>query len=1684
MNTAPPSAPGPGRVASTLERVIRGLLRTVLIVVVALAGTVTALIETPAGLRMTAGFALRIVRPFPGLESEVGGARGGALTGLELHGIRFRNARGTVISVDTLRLAYRLDELLGHPLVVRRIALSGLIVDARGIPRPEPEPKGPPTDRRIERLDLDRVTLVAAMPGAPRDSVVTAHVRLARFRDMHFGAAFTLAIDSLEATADMPGIAAVGGWPIHATLAARGEVLADRVRIGALRVRTDASDLTLTGVVPLADRSLAGLDVVLDAVPLGGRDLGRVVPGTGLRGDFALHAFARSDSARTGFGLAARGRADGRVTLDGSLVMPRGGPVAGHARGVARRFDLADLLGGPRGTRVIEATLQADVAGDSLDRLDGPVTLDLAGTRYGGTRLDDARLDARFTAGRAALTTRLSSGALAMEATGWTRPFDATPAGELNARLDLPAIHLRDETSPLVYSGGAALALAFRGVSDSSRTGSLRVTLDPAPDRPMLLTAGDGEAHWHGSGIDTHAGVLFAGGSIETDAGVTLGRELGYRMLALKVRGVEPALLMGMRSTSGHETPKTGPAVPDTTSGAATASTGPNGAGMPPFRIDADLAFEGRGTAPASMRIDARLASFELRRGDRRLARGQATATIQRGTLTVDAGAALDTGTVELNGTLGFATRERILAVTEMEGHARLGLHDARWAGRTLASGETSVDLAAGALRFDGALATDAGHATWAGHARPFDPTPSVDLERLTLDGVQPGVWTGHPEWPARLDGHLEGSLRGSNPDSLDAAATCDLAGSRLGPVTFDRLDGRFRIEHHAWNATLDGRSPVGSTMMTAAGRLDPDSLRVVSHGRLEVARLGALVGRDSLAGHAVADFDVAGSLPPGGALDGADLRLVLEGNARLGQTRLDTIRVAGLLHDSMLSIARLELSGAPVSIHGGGTVPLPSARSEHVGEFHVDLDGDHLARLGPAIGVPSLSSGPVRAHLEARGPSDGRDVRFALSALRASIHRVSADTIGVSGTMRIEGDRVTRAQARAFAGTVLVTGMVPRDLTGSLDWDGEAMRVGARSQVDATRYVDLGGRLWPAGRHAQLDRLDIHQFGTPLSLAHPVEIAYSDGIQVRDLMLVTEGRPELRLDGGLDDRGRIDARGSIEHLALDGPMQFVGLSALGGVLDASFEAGGTLDAPDAHGQLHLVLNADRKPLLSAEGHARWNGGRMTADLAVNAAKSGSMTLAADLPVVMAADSTGGRHVAFADGPLDGKLVFDGFDLAPFGRIVSPRVMRKLSGRLNGEARVGGTGAVPHTSGEITLEDGGVELSQLGAYFKQGSAHLALDGRTITLDRFALRSGAGRLDATGKLQLERGRSDPFELEARLDRFRVMDAPTARIAATGHVACAGTFAAPNVSGELTLEDGVIWLAGASEEKYETVVLTEDDLRELRTRFDLGMEGSHPSGSPDSLTLDMGVRVGQGMWFRSRSDPVLSLELKGDFRAHKDPGQPLRLAGNAGIVPGRSTVSFLGRRFEVTQAKVDLPGKVEDARATVEARYSSSSSQSGSDVEVTAFVTADANGTVIDLRSRPHLERDEILKFITTGQAPGRAGNAGGEDVAGLAMGWLLGTVGGAAGQSIGIDVVQVTQDAYGGQTMSAGTYVHPRVYLGIREPINSLQSSANGPGSTTLKTEYDVGLEALSRLLVQIQGNDQQTRIFLRPRLGR
>jgi hypothetical protein len=104
--------------------------------------------------------------------------------------------------------------------------------------------------------------------------------------------------------------------------------------------------------------------------------------------------------------------------------------------------------------------------------------------------------------------------------------------------------------------------------------------------------------------------------------------------------------------------------------------------------------------------------------------------------------------------------------------------------------------------------------------------------------------------------------------------------------------------------------------------------------------------------------------------------------------------------------------------------------------------------------------------------------------------------------------------------------------------------------------------------------------------------------------------------------------------------------------------------------------------------------------------------------------------------------------------------------------------------------------------------------------------------------------------------------------------------------------------------------------------------------------------------------------------------------------------------------------------------------------------------------------------------------------GLAVGSVLGTVGGSAGRSLGLDVVQVTQDAYGGQTLSAGSHVKPQLYLGFRQPVVQGQQSSSRGENSTYTTEFEVEVEAGKRMLMNVQGGGSQYRFLLRPRLGK
>jgi autotransporter translocation and assembly factor TamB len=457
--------------------------------------------------------------------------------------------------------------------------------------------------------------------------------------------------------------------------------------------------------------------------------------------------------------------------------------------------------------------------------------------------------------------------------------------------------------------------------------------------------------------------------------------------------------------------------------------------------------------------------------------------------------------------------------------------------------------------------------------------------------------------------------------------------------------------------------------------------------------------------------------------------------------------------------------------------------------------------------------------------------------------------------------------------------------------------------------------------------------------------------------------------------------------------------------------------------------------------------------------------------------------VALTDGSMRVRLEARRFDFSWFEPLISPRIARRPHGWLDGTVEAVGDPQMPSYSGSLQFSECRVGLPALGIKLERGTAALAFDGRTVRLER-------ARVESNGSLELKgsgtsRGPGQrTVELEATLDRFVPINTLQAKAEVSGRMEISGNLGAANVKGDVTVQRATFYAEGGGSSKVEAVSLTRRDRLQIQERFGVGAgaQSRHRPVMADSAEGRISIRIGDNVWVRRRSDPIVALELKGDVQAHKPRGLPLELRGTMGIRTGRSYLSFVGRRFEILSAQVKLPGPLDSASVYLESLYAPAGNGStSSDVTVTANVTMDVDGVVTDLRSEPYLDRASLLNFLATGQVQGEAESG---TAYGLAVGTAIGAVGGAAGRSLGLDVVQVTMDAYGGQTLSAGSYVDPRIYLGFRQSVVEGQTTGTGSTSASTPTEFEVEIEATRSLLFNLQGSTSQYRFLFRPRLGR
>jgi translocation and assembly module TamB len=396
-----------------------------------------------------------------------------------------------------------------------------------------------------------------------------------------------------------------------------------------------------------------------------------------------------------------------------------------------------------------------------------------------------------------------------------------------------------------------------------------------------------------------------------------------------------------------------------------------------------------------------------------------------------------------------------------------------------------------------------------------------------------------------------------------------------------------------------------------------------------------------------------------------------------------------------------------------------------------------------------------------------------------------------------------------------------------------------------------------------------------------------------------------------------------------------------------------------------------------------------------------------------------------AEQKLQGRLSLELSDLSRLS-LISPR-LQNPRGVITGDFTLAGSLQSPQLRGSATLLEGAIDIPQLGLDLRDIDLQLHAPSDDRLALQGGLRSGNGRLQLNGELDLDAQAGFPASLRLNGTEVTVANLPEAEV---------------EVTPSLTLErdSQAIRLKGRIEVPYARLRPRELPSSAVSVSSDLvvvgGDEPQQRAFDP-RLSAQLRVVLGDRVSFDGFG---LRGKLIGSLLVIDEPKRPVIGRGRIGISDG--TYRAYGQDLTIERGfalfvdnPVDNPGL--DVRAVREIE------------EVIAGVRV--GGTLkspkIDLFSSPSMSESDILSYLLTGRAAGEGGG-GGLGVAAALKATGAGTVAEELGRQFGLEELRL--DAGSGleeASVVAGTYLSPRLYI---QYINELASR-----ETKLRMRYDI-----------------------------
>ncbi|KQY34501.1 translocation/assembly module TamB domain-containing protein [Rhizobium sp. Root483D2] len=384
-----------------------------------------------------------------------------------------------------------------------------------------------------------------------------------------------------------------------------------------------------------------------------------------------------------------------------------------------------------------------------------------------------------------------------------------------------------------------------------------------------------------------------------------------------------------------------------------------------------------------------------------------------------------------------------------------------------------------------------------------------------------------------------------------------------------------------------------------------------------------------------------------------------------------------------------------------------------------------------------------------------------------------------------------------------------------------------------------------------------------------------------------------------------------------------------------------------------------------------------------------------------------------------------------------------LTGGANVDLSITGAATAPQVTGTISTSGARFVDVRHNVAITDLTANVALDGRQANIQKLSgkLASG-GTLDVTGTVGIAPGSGFPANLSIRLAKATYVDGSLFTASVDGALTLTGSLTAtPVLGGKVTISKAAITIP----EKLPAS-LSEIDIKhknapakvrqmEADVRKDTGSGGSTKSGG---IAFDLAVSAPSKLFVRGRG---IDAELGGDLTIRGTAAEP---AVSGAFEMRRGRLEILGKRLTFADGTISFGGNL------VPTLDLDATSTAGS-TTVTVNVAGPANNPAITFSSSPALPQDEILAQLIFNRS---LSNLSALQIAQLAS--AVSELAGGGSNSLlsglrnklGVDDLDVSTDATGGATVTAGKYLNDRTYL-------ELQSGAEAGGGKAI-INLDVG----------------------------